>query len=158
MINTYSKEVHENKPLRILEALAASGIRSIRYALEIANVDKTIVANDLDQKAVALIDTNILFNQVSNIVKSNCDDAIMCLSAASRSKSEQFDCIDLDPYGSPAAFLDSSIRAIKSGGLMLVTATDAAILCGNLLKSAMTLELQQQQTTKNSKSLKMLGL
>ena len=42
-----------------------------------------------------------------------------------------FDCIDLDPYGSPAMFLDSAIRSIKSGGLLLVTATDAGVLCGN---------------------------
>lgn len=43
----------------------------------------------------------------------------------------QYDCIDLDPYGSPSAFLDSSIRSIRPGGLLLVTATDAGVLCGN---------------------------
>lgn len=43
----------------------------------------------------------------------------------------QFDCIDLDPYGSPSAFLDASLRSIRPGGLLLITATDAGVLCGN---------------------------
>ena len=42
-----------------------------------------------------------------------------------------FDCIDLDPYGSPSIFLDSAIRSVKNGGLLLVTATDAGPLCGS---------------------------
>lgn len=43
----------------------------------------------------------------------------------------QFDVIDLDPYGCPSIFLDSAIQAIKDGGLLLVTATDMAVLAGN---------------------------
>lgn len=56
-MNTYSK-LNDNKKLRILEALAASGIRSMRYALEIDNCSQ-IVANDFDKTAVQLIDKNI---------------------------------------------------------------------------------------------------
>lgn len=46
-------------------------------------------------------------------------------------KNEQFDVIDLDPYGCPSTFLDAAIQAIKEGGLLLVTATDMAVLAGN---------------------------
>ena len=42
-----------------------------------------------------------------------------------------FHIIDLDPYGSPAPFLDSAIQAIVEGGLLMVTCTDMAVLCGN---------------------------
>lgn len=42
-----------------------------------------------------------------------------------------FDVVDLDPYGTPAMFLDSAMQSVKDGGLMLVTATDMAVLCGN---------------------------
>jgi tRNA (guanine26-N2/guanine27-N2)-dimethyltransferase len=128
VLNTYSS-LNKNKKLRILEALAASGIRSMRYALEIDNCSQ-IVANDFDKKAVELIDLNTKLNNVAHIVKSNYDDAIVLMNKTYGSK-EYFDCIDLDPYGSPANFLDSSIRTIKSGGLLLVTATDAGVLCGN---------------------------
>lgn len=46
-------------------------------------------------------------------------------------KNNSFDVIDLDPYGCPSIFLDSAIQSIKNGGLLLVTATDMAVLAGN---------------------------
>ncbi|EFN59063.1 hypothetical protein CHLNCDRAFT_29505, partial [Chlorella variabilis] len=42
-----------------------------------------------------------------------------------------FDAVDLDPYGSPSKLLDSAVQAVAEGGLLLVTATDMAVLCGN---------------------------
>lgn len=44
---------------------------------------------------------------------------------------ELMDVVDLDPYGSASPFLDGAFRCIKEGGLMLVTSTDSAVLCGN---------------------------
>ncbi|VDP94209.1 unnamed protein product [Echinostoma caproni] len=49
--------------LHILEALSASGIRSVRFALEVPRVKK-IIANDLDQKAAQLIAENLTRNEV----------------------------------------------------------------------------------------------
>ena len=121
--------------LRILEALAASGIRSMRYALEIENVEE-IVSNDFDRKAVDLINLNIKLNNVGDRVKSNCGDAISFMHDTS--KTTKFNCIDLDPYGSPTPFLDAAMRSIKNNGLLLVTATDAAVLCGNGVDSCYT--------------------
>lgn len=33
-----------------------------------------------------------------------------------RGKKERYDVIDLDPYGSPASFLDAAVQAISEGG------------------------------------------
>ena len=33
-----------------------------------------------------------------------------------RGKKERYDVIDLDPYGSPAAFLDAAVQAVSEGG------------------------------------------
>ncbi|XP_037583495.1 tRNA (guanine(26)-N(2))-dimethyltransferase isoform X2 [Cebus imitator] len=44
--------------------------------------------------------------------------------------SERFDVIDLDPYGSPARFLDAAVQAVSEGGLLCVTCTDMAVLTG----------------------------
>jgi tRNA (guanine26-N2/guanine27-N2)-dimethyltransferase len=96
VLNTYSS-VNNEKKLRILEAFAASGIRSIRYGLEIANC-KEIVANDFDTNAVQLIDKNVNMNKVDGLVKSNYGDAIAYMNEQLKSKT-RFDCIDLDPYG-----------------------------------------------------------
>lgn len=49
----------------ILEALAATGLRSCRYLKEIPNIKK-LVANDLDPKAVDLMQRNFDFNDIPN--------------------------------------------------------------------------------------------
>lgn len=33
-----------------------------------------------------------------------------------RGKAERYDVIDLDPYGSPACFLDAAVQAVSEGG------------------------------------------
>ena len=43
----------------------------------------------------------------------------------------EWDIVDIDPYGSAASFLDGTIQAVKTGGLVCVTSTDVATLCGN---------------------------
>lgn len=60
--------------IRILEALAASGLRSIRYAHEVGGV-VGIVANDFSKQAVECIERNITHNKVEDIVTSSYSDA-----------------------------------------------------------------------------------
>lgn len=48
-----------------------------------------------------------------------------------REFNKRFICIDVDPYGCAGPFLDGAVQAILDGGLLMVTATDLAILCGN---------------------------
>lgn len=50
--------------LRILEALAATGLRSIRYFNEIPNID-SILVNDFNPAAAASIRNNIEYNNIS---------------------------------------------------------------------------------------------
>lgn len=60
--------------MTILEALSATGLRSIRYAKEVPNVTQ-IVANDLSQQAVETIRANIAHNQVEELIETSHDDA-----------------------------------------------------------------------------------
>lgn len=46
-------------------------------------------------------------------------------------RSSRVDCIDLDPYGTAAPFLDSALQATEDGGLMCITCTDLAVLAGS---------------------------
>lgn len=66
--------VKDENGITILEALSATGLRSIRYAKEIPGV-KQIIANDLSKKAFEDIKTNIQDNKVEDIVTANLDDA-----------------------------------------------------------------------------------
>ncbi|XP_017838195.2 probable tRNA (guanine(26)-N(2))-dimethyltransferase [Drosophila busckii] len=115
--------------MRILEALAATGLRSIRYAQEIAGV-RQIIANDLSKQAVESISTNVRHNNVDHLIEPSFGDAmtVMYLSTAPE---KRFDVVDLDPYGCPNRFLDGALQCIVDGGLLLVTATDMAVLAGN---------------------------
>ena len=115
---------------RILDALSASGMRAIRYAKELEGLS-LVVANDYDASAVESIRRNVEFNGLSSsLVVAKQADAAMTMMEH-RSVSTRFDLVDLDPFGSPAAFLDSAVQSVSDGGLLAVTCTDMAVLCGN---------------------------
>ena len=53
-----------------------------------------------------------------------------CVLSCNASPKKRFDIIDVDPFGTPAPYLDSALRAIRNNGLLASTATDLAPLCG----------------------------
>ncbi|KAG9337366.1 hypothetical protein JZ751_028786 [Albula glossodonta] len=81
-------------------------------------------------RAVALIARNAQHNGVSHLLQASQNDASMLMYAA-RGRKERYDIIDLDPYGSPAPFLDAAVQAVSEGGLLCVTCTDMAVMAGN---------------------------
>ncbi|CAM4748695.1 unnamed protein product [Rotaria magnacalcarata] len=121
--------VRQENGLKIAEALSATGLRSIRYAREIPGID-TIYANDIDAGAVESIKQNIELNDVKHLVQASHDDA-MNLLYSHRKPDNQFHVVDLDPYGTPGQFLDGAVQCIKKNGVICITATDMASLCGN---------------------------
>uniref|UniRef100_A0A669EVJ4 tRNA (guanine(26)-N(2))-dimethyltransferase n=1 Tax=Oreochromis niloticus TaxID=8128 RepID=A0A669EVJ4_ORENI len=115
--------------LRVLEGLAASGLRSVRFALEVPGL-QSVTANDFSAKAAALIARNAQYNGVSHLLQASCRDASM-LMYDMRGKKDRYDVIDLDPYGSPTSFLDAAVQAVSEGGLLCITCTDMAVMAGN---------------------------
>ncbi|XP_050079011.1 probable tRNA (guanine(26)-N(2))-dimethyltransferase [Anopheles maculipalpis] len=126
---TLEAGVKHEDGLRILEALSATGLRSIRYAKEIPGV-KEVIANDLSKSAVESIEQNVKHNQMEYLIKPSFNDA-MTLMYMSTKPDQHFTAIDLDPYGHPTRFLDGAVQSIAEGGLLLITATDMAVLAGN---------------------------
>ena len=131
-----------------MDALSATGLRSIRYALECDSLlPVKIIANDVSKKAIEAIEKNIETNDVKDKVVCNQDDAsydyilrfpdilfnsiFRIFMYRNRGFKSRFSIIDLDPYGSPAPFLDAAVQALADGGLLMVTCTDMAVLCGN---------------------------
>lgn len=116
------------KDLLIADIMAASGVRSIRLLKELkSSTVKTIIINDLDAKAVEHARKNLELNNLEKdkrIIIEN-RDANKLLH-----DSRKFDYIDIDPFGSPNPFLDSSMQRIKRGGILGVTATDTGALAG----------------------------
>ncbi|KAI8138257.1 N2,N2-dimethylguanosine tRNA methyltransferase [Fennellomyces sp. T-0311] len=115
----------------ILEALAASGLRSVRYAKEIPKL-KQVVANDLEAEAVESIRRNVKYNNLSEeLVRPNQGDAMQVMYSAI-GEAKKYDVVDLDPYGAASPFIDGAVQAVSDGGLLCVTCTDLAILTGSM--------------------------
>jgi tRNA (guanine26-N2/guanine27-N2)-dimethyltransferase len=128
-IEKFMKENASTDGITIFEALSASGLRSIRYFQQIPGV-KSILVNDMDPAAIDSIKRNITFNNLplDRVIPNEADATQVMYNH--RQPSEQFDVIDLDPYGSASIFLDSAVQAIANGGLLCVTCTDMAVLSG----------------------------
>ncbi|MFX1466327.1 MAG: tRNA (guanine(10)-N(2))-dimethyltransferase [Promethearchaeota archaeon] len=119
----------KQRQIRFCEPLTGCGVRGIRIALEIPDVQK-IHLNDRNKFAYELTGENIRENELQDKVIVSNEDANFFLDQQA-SSGNRFDVIDIDPFGSPVTFIDSSIRALrKKDSLLCATATDMAPLCG----------------------------
>ncbi|UKJ90473.2 N2,N2-dimethylguanosine tRNA methyltransferase [Theileria orientalis] len=188
--------------VNILETLAATGIRGIRYLKELGDLVNLVTFNDLDRNSAEMIMKNASLNEVerrkfrvtccdANLLSSiftpppdvakyfqmagnifripagtinvftdilkefnKTVDAFLKIVSISDFKLKEaeneigesmvngeavsldsyrniVDVIDLDPYSSATGFIDSAVRSVKSGGILLITSTDMPTLCGN---------------------------
>ena len=126
---TYKVAAREaTRPFTMGDALAGIGARGVRMAVEVAGVDEVCV-NDLNPTSVEYASAIAQLNGVSDKCKFTSLDACQFLINHS-SPRERFSIVDIDPFGSPAPYLDCAIRAVKKDGWMAVTATDTPVLCG----------------------------
>ncbi|MDD4252976.1 MAG: tRNA (guanine(10)-N(2))-dimethyltransferase [Methanoculleus horonobensis] len=112
------------KPQSYLDAMGASGARGLRVAHE---VGIPVTINDWNAKAVDLARQNV--EALGLVAEVTHGDANVLMSGRT------FDAVDLDPFGTPAPFVDSAARC--AGNYLFVTATDTAPLCGAHLKAGM---------------------
>lgn len=116
----------------VCDALAGTGAKGIRIANE--TTAELVVLNDKNPNARKTILANAKLNNLDN-VKVEEEDANILLS---KSKYSKFNVIDIDPFGSPATFIDSACRALlPKDALLCVTATDTGALCGTFSNSAL---------------------
>ena len=123
---TYQRIV--GREITICDPLTSSGIRGIRYAVEIPSIKKVVIS-DINQQAFNLAEQNVAINELQRIVELEHKDA-SCLLSCHGAPHKRFNIIDIDPFGSPVPYLDSSIRALRNKGILAATATDLAPLCG----------------------------
>ncbi len=108
--------------LHVLDAMAASGVRGIRYAKEVSGLGK-ITLCDKNPVAAGVIRKNISLNKAAKCRVLKSDASVLM-------RNEIFSFIDIDPFGSPAQLLDSAARSIYHQGAISVSATDAGALGG----------------------------
>jgi len=111
-----------------VDSMASTGVRSIRMLLECPEV-KHVIANDIDEDCVKIIEINAQLNNVSDrmeIHRLDCNELLYKLTRERR----RADYVDIDPFGSPAPFLLAAFNAVMRRGVVGVTATDLAPLEG----------------------------
>ncbi|MFP4185494.1 MAG: tRNA (guanine(10)-N(2))-dimethyltransferase [Thermoplasmata archaeon] len=107
---------------RLLDGMAASGIRGIRATKETPVSEVTI--NDISEKAVELIKNNTEKNSAQIEITHRSFEEHML------KERYQYDYIDIDPFGTPVPYYSLASRTISHEGVVGVTATDTAVLCG----------------------------
>jgi tRNA (guanine26-N2/guanine27-N2)-dimethyltransferase len=125
-LQTYQRM--SGRELACCEPLAGCGIRGVRLANEVEGVRKVVI-NDISPEASRLAGHNAKLNNAVGKIEVANQDANLLLSRYAAPR-KRFDYIDIDPFGSPVPYLDSALRAIRDGGLLALTATDMAPLCG----------------------------
>lgn len=127
-----AKEFFKNrKTVAICEPFSATGIRAIRYAKEVrgvgalerGSVDVKVYSGDISTEAVDLIKKNAELNHVKNIT-------IFYGYAEKLLAQRKYDLVDLDPFGTPAPYVDYALTSLKPNGMLAATATDMMALCG----------------------------
>ncbi|MDH5483273.1 MAG: tRNA (guanine(10)-N(2))-dimethyltransferase [Candidatus Bathyarchaeota archaeon] len=117
-----------DREISVCEPLAGCGVRGIRFAAEVKGVKKVLI-NDINANAFKLAKHNVQMNKLEKCVTVKNEDANLLLAHYGAPR-RRFDAIDIDPFGSPVPYLDSAIRALRNDGLLALTATDMAPLCG----------------------------
>lgn len=125
-LQTYQKMV--GREISVCEPFTGCGIRGIRFALEVDGLLK-VVLGDINPKAARLAQFNVRCHNLEERVLVLNKDANLLLSQHAIPY-KRFDFIDIDPFGSPAPYIDSAIRALRNGGMLALTATDMPPLCG----------------------------
>lgn len=115
-----------SRRLRICDPMTASGVRAVRYVLETPNV-MSVLASDNEAQTVEAARTTVRLNGLQDRISIVQSDASLLLSSH---VTERFDLVDLDPFGSPAAFFENALRATLDGGVIAATATDMGPLTG----------------------------
>lgn len=109
------------KPKSMLDGLCSTGARGIRYAKENPSIKKLVLV-DANPLAFPYIRKNVSLNKLSAKTKAFCQDFNdFCFA-----NENAFDFAEIDPFGTPAPFIESTLLALKKPGTLSFTSTDLA--------------------------------
>ncbi len=131
----------ENTSMNIVDPLAGSGVRSLRFVKEL-NKGKLnhLFVNDRKENFKRVFKKCCALNKISasalkKITIGNEEASLFLLSRINDAvKPEKFcgyaDYMEIDPFGSPNPFLSAALARISRKGILAITATDTAALTG----------------------------
>jgi len=110
------------------DSMAGVGARGIRIANEVKRVS-CVALVDFNSAALGLARRSAVLNHVGRKCEFTVSETSSYLFSR-YGREKRFDCVDLDPFGTPVGQLQGAICATADGGILSVTATDTAVLCG----------------------------
>lgn len=117
----------EGRPGTYLDAMAGVGARGLRVAAEAGSYD-VVFLNDSNPHAVEMARQSAALNDLGRVAFSNMEACrFLCEHSVRGGRGAA---VDVDPFGSPAPYLDCALRALEYGGMLAVTATDLQVLGG----------------------------
>lgn len=110
------------------DSFTGIGARALRVAVEVPEIEQ-VYGNDANSIAIEAAKEAAKNNSVSDRCHFSIDEVCKFLLHGD-GEGERFGIVDLDPFGTPAKHIDCVLRAVLDGGLVSITATDTAVLCG----------------------------
>ena len=133
-LRAYRKE--SGRDIMMCDALAGSGVRSVRALLEVPGIGGVTV-NDSSPRAAEAIGKNLGLNGISpsggKAEVTNMDANALFLGSRRR-----YDYIDIDPFGSPINYVFNAGFALRHGSMLACTATDTGALCGSFPRTCLS--------------------
>lgn len=137
----------EGAPLRILDGLAASAIRSRRWLQELPPEVSTrllVSVCDISEKSLNWARKNHQAHPPSHLESGAWEEEDGYENGLKFVKGDLrkvvlehgWQWVDLDPFGPPTPFIDSVIQGLSRKAILEVTATDTAALCGSSASSS----------------------
>lgn len=114
--------------LRVLDAMAGSGVRSLRYYLE-GGAD-WVWANDSNPEVSTILEENLKQTIAAGQYQVTHRDANQIFFECYNQRNF-YDLIDVDSFGSPAPYLQTCLWAAAIGGLLYITSTDGRSATGH---------------------------
>ena len=112
----------------LCDALAGVGPRGVRIANELTGrMEVTLV--DFNGESLKVARRNARANCVADYCRFVEAEASSFLHSR-YGRGEKFDFVDIDPFGTPVPFMQAALTAVSDGGIVSLTATDTAVLCG----------------------------
>jgi len=110
------------------DSMSGVGARGVRIANEVERIEKVTMV-DFNAAALEAAKGSAALNKVGS--KCEFSDSETTSYLVSRyGRDERFDYVDVDPFGSPVRQLQGAISSASDGGIVSITATDTAVLCG----------------------------
>jgi tRNA (guanine26-N2/guanine27-N2)-dimethyltransferase len=110
------------------DSFTGIGARALRVAVEVPQIEQ-VYGNDINSVAIESAKEAAKLNSVADRCHFSIDEVCKFLLRGDR-RGDRYFIVDLDPFGTPAKHIDCMLRSTLDGGLVSITATDTAVLCG----------------------------